>query len=442
MKKLLLIASLLAVLAGTVPSSSQIQVGAGGGAGGGGTPGGANTNVQFNNSSAFGGDAGFTYAGTGQVGIVNSTVNTTPLTISGGSITGSSAVVSGVSVTGTLNTTGTLHGYGIFTNFTNTASNNSSTMLEMQIGGTSQFNVDRFGMIRVANATYGAGNVLLSQQGMTTSANQLTFGSGNGTGDFAVASGTCTCIEALNSLSIGITTSTTANIPDTLLSRGGAAATWQLGAPAAAAPVNQTLQAQGSRPGTDTNVAGGNLLIQPGRGTGNSTSSSLNFDTWVAVASGSATQTQTGTMTLTAGLVSLPNIGSDATHTDASICEDTTTHALYSGSGTLGVCLGTSSARYKHDIADLDAGLLEIMALQPKSYHVNADHGDPSKTLYGFLAEDGASVVPDLVGFDTEGRPNTFDYLGIVPVLVKAMQQQQREIEVLKAELATRYAHK
>ena len=30
------------------------------------TPGGSNTDVQFNNSSAFGGDAGFTYAGNGQ----------------------------------------------------------------------------------------------------------------------------------------------------------------------------------------------------------------------------------------------------------------------------------------------------------------------------------------------------------------------------------------
>jgi hypothetical protein len=35
--------------------------------GGSGAPGGVNTNVQYNNSAAFGGDAGFTYAGTGQV---------------------------------------------------------------------------------------------------------------------------------------------------------------------------------------------------------------------------------------------------------------------------------------------------------------------------------------------------------------------------------------
>jgi hypothetical protein len=33
--------------------------------GGGGTPGGANTNVQFNSTGTFGGDSGFTYAGAG-----------------------------------------------------------------------------------------------------------------------------------------------------------------------------------------------------------------------------------------------------------------------------------------------------------------------------------------------------------------------------------------
>jgi len=38
-------------------------VGATGGGGGGGTPGGSDTQVQFNNSSAFGGDADFTFTG-------------------------------------------------------------------------------------------------------------------------------------------------------------------------------------------------------------------------------------------------------------------------------------------------------------------------------------------------------------------------------------------
>jgi hypothetical protein len=133
-----------------------------------------------------------------------------------------------------------------------------------------------------------------------------------------------------------------------------------------------------------------------------------------------------------AGLFELPQISSDATHTDATVCEDTTSHAFYSGSGTLGICLGTSSTRYKHDIGDLDVGLAEIMKLEPVKYKLNSDHGDPDKLLYGFTAEQGIKVLPKLAGLDDQGQPNTFDYLGVVPVLVKALQEQQAEIEQLK----------
>ena len=132
------------------------------------------------------------------------------------------------------------------------------------------------------------------------------------------------------------------------------------------------------------------------------------------------------------GLVSIPSITTDATHTDASVCVDTTTKALYFGSGALGVCLGTSSERYKSDITSLQVGLSEILAMQPVSYRLKSD---PSKLLYGFIAERDGLVLPDLLGRDTQGRPNTFDYLGVVPVLVNAVQAQQAQIAELRARL-------
>lgn len=70
-----------------------------------------------------------------------------------------------------------------------------------------------------------------------------------------------------------------------------AAATFQLGAANAAAPIAQTLSTQGSRAGTDTNVAGGNLSVVAGVGTGNAAVSVLNLQSPVAVASGSGAQT-------------------------------------------------------------------------------------------------------------------------------------------------------
>lgn len=135
------------------------------------------------------------------------------------------------------------------------------------------------------------------------------------------------------------------------------------------------------------------------------------------------------------GVITVSGITTDATHTDATVCEDTTTHQFYFGSGAAGICLGTSSLRFKHDVAPLRAGLDQIMALQPVSYRLNADHGDPKQLLYGFTAEQGGTVLPDLMHRDVEGRPNTFDYLGVVPVLVRAIQEQQTEIIDLKRRL-------
>jgi hypothetical protein len=142
-----------------------------------------------------------------------------------------------------------------------------------------------------------------------------------------------------------------------------------------------------------------------------------------------------GTTRLTANAAGIivPNIASDATHTDTTVCQDSTTHQFYSGSGTLGVCLGTSSARFKHDIRPLNAGLDQIMKLEAVSYKLNKDHGDPDKLLYGFTAEQGEKVLPALTAPDVEGKPNTFDYLGVVPVLVKGMQQLKAENDNLRA---------
>lgn len=145
-----------------------------------------------------------------------------------------------------------------------------------------------------------------------------------------------------------------------------------------------------------------------------------------------------GPVILSGNALRAPNIGSDATHTDSSVCQDTTSHAFYSGSGTAGICLGTSSALFKNRIKPLDVGLGEIMDLKPVKFHLNADHGDPFKEYYGFTAQDMRPVLPELVGADTQGQPNTADYLGVVPVLVKAIQEQQHEIESLKRQLRSR----
>ena len=143
---------------------------------------------------------------------------------------------------------------------------------------------------------------------------------------------------------------------------------------------------------------------------------------------GTSNSTLLNSATLTA-----TNLATDSTHTDRTVCQDTTSKSLFFGSGTAGVCLGTSSARFKHNITDLDTGIDQIMKLRPVSYEYNADHGDPDHVLYGFTAEDMAKTLPKLVGADADGMPNSADYLGVVPVLVKGMQQLKAENDSLRA---------
>ncbi len=134
-------------------------------------------------------------------------------------------------------------------------------------------------------------------------------------------------------------------------------------------------------------------------------------------------------------LVTLPLITTDATHTDTTVCQDTTTHALYLGSGTAGVCLGNvSSARFKNNMVDLSDGLSEVLRLRPINYFYNADVGDHGvREQYGFTAENAADVLPKLTRFAEDGTPNGVDILGMVPVLVRAIQEQQKRIEALEA---------
>jgi hypothetical protein len=150
-----------------------------------------------------------------------------------------------------------------------------------------------------------------------------------------------------------------------------------------------------------------------------------------------------GDFAILKGSLTAAAIGTDGGRRSASVCEDTTTHAFYSGSGTAGTCSGTgSSRRFKTDIHPLGGGLAEIERLSPKQFRYRRGYGDGgARPQYGFLAEDVAPVLPDLVGKDAAKRPSSVDYVGLVPVLVKALQQQQAEIAALRQQVANLSRH-
>ena len=87
--------------------------------------------------------------------ITLTTANVTGLAISGGSITGSGTVVPGISVAGTLNTTGVVDGAVLFANITNTASGAGTLLADLQVGGASKFKISPAGTVTVAADTTG-----------------------------------------------------------------------------------------------------------------------------------------------------------------------------------------------------------------------------------------------------------------------------------------------
>ena len=96
----------------------------------GGSPGGASTNIQYNDSAAFGGDSGLTWDKTNKT-----------LAVVGGTHTTSQPVIS---TTETWNAAGVVFTH-LKTNVTNTASAAGSLLADLQVGGVSQFNVDKAG---------------------------------------------------------------------------------------------------------------------------------------------------------------------------------------------------------------------------------------------------------------------------------------------------------
>ena len=99
-----------------------------------------------------------------------------------------------------------------------------------------------------------------------------------------------------------------------------------------------------------------------------------------------------------------------------------------------GVWTNASDARYKENIVDSKYGLSTVMALKPRAYNL-IDQAD--KPQIGFIAQEVVDVVPEVVesvhNSITKQDRYTLAYTQLIPVLTKAMQEQQAMIEALTA---------
>jgi len=109
-----------------------------------------------------------------------------------------------------------------------------------------------------------------------------------------------------------------------------------------------------------------------------------------------------------------------------------------SGSVSANNYITTSDKRYKMNIQPVNNGLAAIMRLKPSTYYYN-HAAFPQKNFsrgvqYGFIAQDVKQVLPAVVTTYKDGYMG-INYQEIIPVLVKAIQEQQQQIDELKKQL-------
>ena len=98
-----------------------------------------------------------------------------------------------------------------------------------------------------------------------------------------------------------------------------------------------------------------------------------------------------------------------------------------------------SDYRLKENVVEMTGALARINQLQPKRFNFIAD---ADTTVDGFLAHEVQDIVPEAItgekdAVDGEGNPKYqgIDQSKLVPLLTKAIQEQQAQIEALQSEI-------
>jgi hypothetical protein len=95
------------------------------------------------------------------------------------------------------------------------------------------------------------------------------------------------------------------------------------------------------------------------------------------------------------------------------------------GSGQLGIA--PSSARYKRDIVPMGTHSEKVLDLRPVTFAYKDDA--QAITHYGLIAEEVATVYPDLVTRTASGEVQTVKYQELIPMLLNELQKQRQEFQ-------------
>lgn len=107
----------------------------------------------------------------------------------------------------------------------------------------------------------------------------------------------------------------------------------------------------------------------------------------------------------------------------------------------------TSDERLKTNIVPVTGSLPKLMNLKPYTYDfiftpdeevdetTNQEVEAASKNHVGFMAQDLLKDFPNLVKHDEVEDKYSVNYIGLIPELVAALQEQNRKIELLEAKI-------
>ena len=102
--------------------------------------------------------------------------------------------------------------------------------------------------------------------------------------------------------------------------------------------------------------------------------------------------------------------------------------------GQLGIKM--SSARYKQDIEPIASRSEGVLKLRPVTFSYKDDASAAPR--YGLIAEEVATVYPELVTRTASGEVQTVKYHELIPMLLNELQRQQRELVELRALVGSR----
>lgn len=112
-----------------------------------------------------------------------------------------------------------------------------------------------------------------------------------------------------------------------------------------------------------------------------------------------------------------------------------TAHAAYmsptSGAFSVASLINRSSKRYKENITEMDDEIANrLLELKVKHFDYKPEYGD--KDMYGMIAEDVLEIHPNAVAIGPDDLPEGIDYTRFVPLIIRKIQMQEKEINDLK----------